>query len=64
MKGSLRERIKVQRGWKSEIPEGMRIHYNFVKPHEALEGQTPAQRAGIPIENNWLTLLEQALKRA
>ena len=65
--GTLRERIKVSRGWKSfetQIPEGMRIHYNFVKPHEALEGMTPAQRAGIPIQNNWLTLLKQALKES
>jgi hypothetical protein len=63
--GTLRERIKVSRGWKSfqtQILEGMRIHYNFVKPHEALERQTPAQRAGIPIQNDWMTLLEQALK--
>ena len=50
LNGTVRERTKVQRGWKSfdsVIPEGFRIHYNFVKPHEALEGQTPAQRAGI-----------------
>ena len=68
MNGTLRERVKVQRGWKSfETPlaEGMRIHYNFVKPHSALEGMTPAQRAGIGInaENKWLTLLEQALNK-
>jgi Integrase core domain len=62
MNRPLRERVKVQRGWKSfesQIAEGQRIHYNFVKPHQALEGQTPAQRAGIAIENNWLELLEQ-----
>jgi len=62
--GTLRERIKVQRGWKSfksQIPEGMRIHYNFVKPHQALEGQTPAQRAGLKEENNWLSLMKKAL---
>lgn len=35
----------------SAIAEGQRIHYNFVKPHHALEGMTPAQRAGLPIEN-------------
>ncbi|MGI0080779.1 MAG: IS6 family transposase, partial [Nitrososphaerales archaeon] len=59
MNGTLRERVKVQRGWKSfesQIAEGQRIHYNFIKPHEALEGMTPAQRAGIPIENKWLEL--------
>ncbi|MDG6995281.1 MAG: IS1/IS6 family transposase [Nitrososphaerota archaeon] len=64
--GTTRERLKVQRGWKSmetQIPEGFRIHYNFVKPHEALEGMTPAQRAGIGLysKNKWLELLEQAM---
>ena len=65
LNGTLRERVKVQRGWKnmeSQISEGQRIHYNFVKPHQALEGMTPAQRAGLAIPNNWMTLLEQALK--
>jgi transposase-like protein len=64
LNGTLRERVKVQRGWKSmesQIAEGQRIHYNFVKPHQALEGMTPAQRAGIPIENKWLELLKKSL---
>jgi hypothetical protein len=64
LNGTLRERVKVQRGWKSydsQIAEGQRIHYNFVKPHMSLEGMTPAQRANIPIENKWLSLLTQAL---
>jgi transposase-like protein len=64
MNGTLRERVKVQRGWKSmetPIAEGQRIHYNFVKPHQSLEGMTPAQRAGIPIENKWLELLKKSL---
>ncbi len=67
LNGTLRERVKVQRGWKSmesQIAEGQRIHYNFVKPHSALEGMTPAQRAsiGIDAKNKWLTLLEEAVK--
>lgn len=64
LNGTCRERIKVQRGWKSfesKIPEGQRIHYNFVKPHMALEGQTPAQRAGIETGKNWNELLNLAL---
>ncbi len=66
LNGTLRERVKVQRGWKSmrtPIAEGQRIHYNFVKPHVALEGQTPAQRAGIEVagENKWLSLMKAAL---
>jgi transposase-like protein len=67
MNGTLRERMKVTRGWKSmesAIAEGQRIHYNFVKPHQALTGQTPAQRAGILIENKWLELLKLSLKNA
>ena len=52
LNGTLRERIKVQRGWKTmktPLAEGQRIQYNFVKPHMALEGQTPAQAAGVGI---------------
>ncbi|MGI0091107.1 MAG: integrase core domain-containing protein [Nitrososphaerales archaeon] len=67
LNGTLRERVKVQRGWKSfETPlaEGARIHYNFVKPHSELEGMTPAQRAGIGSKNNWLELLKQAMNKA
>ncbi len=67
LNGTLRERVKVQRGWKnptSKIAEGQRLHYNFVKPHESLEGQTPAERAGIGVqgENKWLTLLRNTLE--
>ena len=61
--GTLRERVKVQRGWKSfETPlqEGHRIHYNFVKPHQALEGQTPAQVAGIGLQGRDTHVRRQA----
>ncbi len=68
MNGTLRERVKVQRGWKSmesSIAEGQRIHYNFVKPHSSLDGQTPAHVAGIGIDrrNKWMGLLSEALKK-
>lgn len=61
----MRERVKVQRGWKTmktPLAEGQRIQYNFVKPHMALEGQTPAQVAGIGVQegNKWLALLQNA----
>jgi transposase-like protein len=66
LNGTLRERVKVQRGWKnpaSKIAEGQRIHYNFVKPHQALAGQTPAEAAeiGVQGENKWLAMLKAAL---
>ncbi|MDG6901027.1 MAG: DDE-type integrase/transposase/recombinase [Nitrososphaerota archaeon] len=67
LNGTVRERMKVQRGWKTmttSIAEGQRIHYNFVKPHAALEGQTPAERAGVGIEirNKWLGPIQRALE--
>jgi transposase-like protein len=66
LNGTLRERVKVQRGWKTlttSLAEGQRIHYNFVKPHAALEGQTPAERAGVGVEgaNKWMELLMRAM---
>jgi putative transposase len=62
LNGTLRERVKVQRGWKSkksQIAEGQRIHYNFVKPHQALDGKTPAQNAGMEVRG-WKDLLSLA----
>ncbi len=50
---------------KTPLAEGARIHYNFVKPHQALDGQTPAQVAGVGIQgqNKWLAMLEEAINR-
>jgi transposase-like protein len=67
LNGTLRERVKVQRGWKTmqtPLAEGQRIHYDFVKPHQALAGQTPAQAAGVGVEgrNKWLSLLRKTLE--
>ncbi len=68
MNGTLRERVKVQRGWKTlktPLAEGQRIHYNFVKPHQALDGKTPAQIAGVGVRGNkWLELLKSALRES
>lgn len=44
LNGTIRERTKVVRAWKKHatpLAESQRIQYNFVKPHMALEGQTP-----------------------
>jgi epoxyqueuosine reductase QueG len=69
MNGTLRERVKVQRGWKHEktlLAEGNRIQYNFVKPHIGLENQTPAEKAGIGVtgQNKWLDLLQSSFDRS
>jgi putative transposase len=55
LNGTLRERVKVQRGLKSDksaIAEGQLIYYNFVKPHQALDGKTPAEKAGLKERTN------------
>ena len=32
-----------------DLVDAMRIHYNFIRPHQALKNQTPAERAGIEL---------------
>jgi len=41
-----------------------RLYYNFIKPHESLDGKTPSEIAGITIEgdNKWLTLMKNAVQ--
>ena len=38
-------------------------YHNFIKPHMALDGKTPSEKAGITIEGNnkWLTLMKTSL---
>jgi transposase-like protein len=69
LNGTLRERTKVVRAWKKHktpLAEGQRIQYNFVKPHMALEGQTPARKAGIEVKanNKWLNLLKKSISKS
>jgi len=50
--GTLKDRTDVMRGFKNTksarlILNGWLVHYNFFKPHEALKGKTPAEKAGI-----------------
>ena len=39
----------------SEIPRGIALDYNFLRPHVSLGGQAPAQAAQInlPFEDGW-----------
>jgi len=65
--GTIRQREKVMRGIKIEstpIIEGHRLYYNFINPHEALDGRTPSEEAEITIEgdNKWLTLMHTAIQ--
>lgn len=70
--GTYRERTKVMRGFHSlngsqTISDGERIYQNFIRPHTALKGKTPAEAARIPkVEgsNKWLTLIQRATQNA
>ena len=64
---TLRSREKAVQGIKkmdSSIIKGMQIHHNFIRPHQGLDGDTPADRAGIRIQgdNKWKTIIQNALK--
>lgn len=50
--GTLKQRTKVMRGLKSiesaiQFVDGYLAYYNFLRPHEALDGRTPAEAAEI-----------------
>jgi len=65
MNGEIRDREKVMRGLKIEetpILAGMQIYHNFIRPHMTLNGETPAEKAGITVEgeNKWVTVIQNA----
>ena len=63
LNGTLIERVKVQREWKnpkSAISEGQRIYYIFIKPHQALDNKTPAEKVGIKGNKNWKDLIQKS----
>jgi putative transposase len=58
MNGEVRDREKVMRGLKrkdTSILTGYQIFHNYIRPHEALKGKTPAEVTSIKIEgeNKW-----------
>lgn len=68
MNGEFRDREKVARGLKkddSPLINGYQIYHNYVRPHMALNGKTPAEKCGIMIEgdNKWMTLIQNASKK-
>jgi transposase-like protein/predicted RNA-binding Zn-ribbon protein involved in translation (DUF1610 family) len=67
--GEIRDREKTMRGLKKKdtaILQGMQIFHNYVRPHEALNGKTPAEACGIVVEgeNKWMTLIQNASQTA
>jgi transposase len=66
--GTFKERSKVMRAIKkrdSAFIEGQRIYYNYIRPHTALNGKTPAEVAKISVDsfdNKWQALIQNASK--
>lgn len=65
LNGEIRDREKVMRGLKNEdtpILKGYQIYHNYLRPHEGLDGKTPAEACGIQVEgeNKWITLIQNA----
>jgi putative transposase len=63
--GEVRDREKVMRGLKrtdTPILAGYQIYHNYIRPHEGLNGKTPAEVCGIKLEgqNKWKTIIENA----
>jgi len=68
MNGEIRDRERVMRTLEkadSPILEGYEIFHNYIRPHQALKGKTPADAAGIDVkgENKWITIIQNASKR-
>lgn len=67
--GTAREKDKLMRGWKGNknaqfLLDGYRAYYNCVRPHQALNGLTPSDVAGLLIQNNgnrWLGLVKASM---
>lgn len=66
---TLKEKVKLARAIKkpdSPIIEGQRVYYNHIRPHQALNGKTPAEAVGLGMcleGNKWRSLIERATRQ-
>ena len=44
---------------------GYQLFHNYIRPHSALNGQTPSEACGMEIkgDNKWITLIQNASKK-
>jgi putative transposase len=66
---TLKERTKVMKGLKTiesaiQFVDGFLIHYNYFRGNEALNGKTPAEKAGIHFPyKNWAEIIRQPVTK-
>lgn len=67
--GTLKDMLRTRRGMDGDIRteemlDGWFVYYNFLRPHSALDGKTPAEVAGIKLDltDRWESLIDLATK--
>lgn len=67
--GTLKDMLRARRGMDGDIRteamlDGWFVYYNFLRPHSALDGKTPAEVAGIELDltDRWESLIDLATK--
>ena len=70
LQNALKDRTKTQRALDNDesaqvMFDVIKLAYNFTRPHSALNGQTPAEAAGLDLKlgsNRWKELIQQAAR--
>jgi hypothetical protein len=63
LKEGMTKVMRALRTLESATLNGQRIYYNHIRPHQALNGKTPAQAAGLELDlgaNKWESLIKKA----
>jgi hypothetical protein len=67
--GTYKDRVKVMRAFRDvetliQFNDGWTVYYNYFKPHESLEGKTPAEEAGVNYNvKNWSDLAKMPVSK-
>jgi hypothetical protein len=68
--GTIKERTKTMRGLDdsdsaNNMVDGLRLAYNLLRPHTAVNGKTPAEAAGLPTlgdGNRWKAMIQHSVE--